>query len=145
MLLNFGSQTQSPIPPPNTVVAQQPDQGGGTENDNAPRWQRFSTVGTISCLVRANVHAVVDAGGHRGVGRVADAELDAFALIDQDLSSISVAVTQNSIELSVVIVSTDSSSTTQTTLTTVVTGQAASVIQAVDEALGQLLGDDNWS
>ena len=26
LLVNFGSQTQSPIPPPNTVVAQQPDQ-----------------------------------------------------------------------------------------------------------------------
>ena len=30
LLVNFGSQPQSPIPPPNTVVAQQPDQGGGT-------------------------------------------------------------------------------------------------------------------
>ena len=29
LLVNFGSQTQSPIPPPNTVVASQPDQGGG--------------------------------------------------------------------------------------------------------------------
>jgi hypothetical protein len=28
--VNLGSQTQAPIPPPNTVVAQQPDQGGGT-------------------------------------------------------------------------------------------------------------------
>ncbi len=30
LLVNFGSQTQAPIPPPNTVVAQQPDQGGGS-------------------------------------------------------------------------------------------------------------------
>jgi hypothetical protein len=29
LLVNFGSQTQSPIQPPNTVVASQPDQGGG--------------------------------------------------------------------------------------------------------------------
>jgi hypothetical protein len=29
LLVNFGSQTQSPIPPPNTVVPDQPDQGGG--------------------------------------------------------------------------------------------------------------------
>jgi hypothetical protein len=36
LLLNFGNQTQSPIPPPNTVVRSQPDQGGGTSNDNAP-------------------------------------------------------------------------------------------------------------
>ncbi|MGP0064471.1 MAG: hypothetical protein ACLQGP_12850, partial [Isosphaeraceae bacterium] len=30
LLVNFGSQAQSPIAPPNTVVAQQPDEGGGT-------------------------------------------------------------------------------------------------------------------
>jgi hypothetical protein len=36
LLANFGNQSQSPIPPPNTVVAAQPDQGGVTENDNAP-------------------------------------------------------------------------------------------------------------
>ncbi len=30
LLVNLGSQTQAPIPPPYTVVAQQPDQGGGT-------------------------------------------------------------------------------------------------------------------
>jgi len=29
LLVNFSSQTQPPIPPPNTVVAEQPDQGGG--------------------------------------------------------------------------------------------------------------------
>jgi hypothetical protein len=32
LLVNFGSQTQLPIPPPNTVVPSQPDQGGGTSN-----------------------------------------------------------------------------------------------------------------
>ena len=30
LLVNMGSQSQSPIPPPNTVVCQQPDQGGGS-------------------------------------------------------------------------------------------------------------------
>jgi len=30
LLVNFGSQSQSPIAPPNTVVAEQPDQGGGS-------------------------------------------------------------------------------------------------------------------
>ena len=30
LLVNFGSQAQSPIPPPNTVVAQQPDQVAGS-------------------------------------------------------------------------------------------------------------------
>jgi hypothetical protein len=35
LLVNFGSQTQPPLPPPNTVVAQQPDQGGGTVSNTA--------------------------------------------------------------------------------------------------------------
>ncbi len=34
LLVNFGSQSQSPIPPPNTVVSDQPDGSGGTI-DNA--------------------------------------------------------------------------------------------------------------
>jgi hypothetical protein len=33
LLVNFGSQTQPPIPPPNTIVFSQPDQGGGTALD----------------------------------------------------------------------------------------------------------------
>jgi hypothetical protein len=33
LLVNFGSPTQAPIAPPNTVVAQQPDQGSGSINN----------------------------------------------------------------------------------------------------------------
>ena len=36
LLVNFGSQAQSPIPPPNTVVPSEPSEAGGTSNDNAP-------------------------------------------------------------------------------------------------------------
>jgi hypothetical protein len=36
LLVNFGNQAQAPIPPPNTVVASQPDLGGGTVNDGSP-------------------------------------------------------------------------------------------------------------
>jgi hypothetical protein len=34
--INFGSQPQSPIPPPNTVVAEQPDRGGGLMSMSVP-------------------------------------------------------------------------------------------------------------
>jgi Matrixin len=56
LLVNFGSKPQAPIPPPNTVVAQQPDQGGGTANLNAPGLTangsqtgcgQYSTIGTL--------------------------------------------------------------------------------------------------
>jgi len=63
LLANFGSQAQSPIAPPITVVAQQPDQGGGSTNNavtiigpinpgggtniGAPL-AAFTTIGTLS-------------------------------------------------------------------------------------------------
>ncbi len=33
LLVNFSSKTMSPVAPPNTIVAQQPDQGGGSANE----------------------------------------------------------------------------------------------------------------
>ena len=54
LLVNFGSQSQPPIPPPNTVVAQQPDKGGGTANDNAP------TSGIYGIFLRHDRHAYAD-------------------------------------------------------------------------------------
>lgn len=140
--LNFGSQTQSPIAPPNTVVAQQPDQGGGTENDNAPTGSVLSTIGTMSCLSEQMCSAT-SASEAVAVSDVSQTLTSALAAIDEDLTNITVDVTSDSIEICVVIASTDSSSASVTTLTTVVPGQAASVIQAVDEALGQLLEDDS--
>ncbi|MGO9596628.1 MAG: matrixin family metalloprotease [Isosphaeraceae bacterium] len=44
--LNFGSQTQSPIPPPNTVVPQQPDEGGGIDYGHS----QTITIGHLSGL-----------------------------------------------------------------------------------------------
>jgi Matrixin len=48
LLVNFGSQSQSPIPPPNTVVASEPNQGGGTVNNVALATIR---IGSISDLI----------------------------------------------------------------------------------------------
>ena len=39
LLVNFGNQSQSPIPPPNTVVPSQPDQGGGSVSQRSDRCQ----------------------------------------------------------------------------------------------------------
>jgi len=53
LLANFGSQSQPPIQPPNTVVPSQPDQGGGTANDNAPRgWQNSQGGGWFNGLLQ---------------------------------------------------------------------------------------------
>ena len=57
LLVNAGSQSQAPIPPPNTLVAQQPDQGGGSlanavgagnETTTLPPNAVFTTIGTLS-------------------------------------------------------------------------------------------------
>jgi hypothetical protein len=48
LLVNFGSQSQSPIPPPNTIVASQPDQGGGSVNNAAGAGQGSGGGGTWS-------------------------------------------------------------------------------------------------
>jgi hypothetical protein len=56
--VNFGSQTQSPIPPPNTVVAQQPDQGGGSINAPSP-WIR---VGNLDGFGEALTASQLDLG-----------------------------------------------------------------------------------
>jgi len=48
LLVNFGSQSQSPIPPPDTVVASEPDQGGGgTVANDVPA---TISIGSLSAL-----------------------------------------------------------------------------------------------
>ena len=42
--MNFGSVYQPPISPPNTVVPQQPDQGGGTDDLSVP----LISIGTLT-------------------------------------------------------------------------------------------------
>jgi hypothetical protein len=54
--VNFGSQSQSPIAPPNTTVAQAPDKGGGTLNEGSggkavvglPSADELITVGNVA-------------------------------------------------------------------------------------------------
>jgi hypothetical protein len=142
LLLNFGSQVQSPIAPPNTVVAQQPDQSGGTENDNAPAWGVQSTVGSISTWFEQmwTSQSPVEGSALSEVSQTLNSWL---ALIGAAISNIDVAVTPDAIEIWIVTVPPDSSSTTVATAAIVVPGQAISVDQAIDEALGQLLADED--
>ena len=58
--VNFGSATQSPIAPPNTVVAQQPDQGGGTSD--AAMQVSTSMQGRTGMQVPANAHLITIGG-----------------------------------------------------------------------------------
>jgi hypothetical protein len=58
--LNFGSRSQPPIPPPNTVVAQQPDQGGGSIN--APQGLGGSLPSSLNSLGLVQIGNLVDWG-----------------------------------------------------------------------------------
>jgi hypothetical protein len=140
LLLNFGSHTQSPIAPPNTVVAQQPDRGGGAENDNAPAGSVMSSIGNMSCWFE-QLFTSTSAAEATAVAGLSQTLVSAFAAIEQGISNFTVGITQNSTEICVLIVLTDSSSSNQATSTNVLTGQATSVVQAIDEVLAQLLGD----
>jgi len=50
--VNFGSATQPPIAPPNTVVAQQPNQGGGISDTSmqVPTNTKLITIGSLTAL-----------------------------------------------------------------------------------------------
>jgi hypothetical protein len=48
LLVNFGNQTQPPIPPPNTVVLQQPDGGGGVINNVMTASGRAMSAGPVN-------------------------------------------------------------------------------------------------
>jgi Matrixin len=140
LLVNFGSQTQSPIPPPNTVVAPQPDQGGGTQNDNAPGNGVFSTIGSISSWFEQICAPSSAPWGPFGPGSTQP--VCNSSSVDQTTWSAVPAITQLDAFIGTVTDWSDSSSTAQAAATVVAAGQATTVAQAVDEALGQLFSDD---
>jgi hypothetical protein len=55
LLVNFGNQSQAPIPPPNTLVPGQPDQGGGVTS-NAIIGGNASVAGAPSRVSIGNLH-----------------------------------------------------------------------------------------
>jgi hypothetical protein len=59
ILVNFGSSLQAPIPPPNTIVLQQPDQGGGSSDLSTGTGGTGSSGGLLGGLLGV-VTGVVD-------------------------------------------------------------------------------------
>jgi hypothetical protein len=130
LLVNFANQSQPPIQPSNTVVAQQPDKGGGvinnaviagrTANLDAPSllsvgslqvWaESFTTTGSVAPGLPAPTTQVTKPGALVGSG-----------------GSATVTTVQASY-----------SATTHTTPATVAIGTTPSIFQAVDAALESL-------
>ena len=142
LLLNFGSQTQSPIPPPNTVVAQQPDGGGGTENDNAPAGGVNSKIGSMSGWFE-QLWSAPSPGAPFPPFNPIQLLFSQLNAIEQNLFSALTQVTQQNTSVGVAIISSGPSSTGQALPVVVATAPASTILQAIDEALGQLISNDD--
>ena len=158
LLVNFGSSTQSPIPPPNTVVAQQPDGGGGTI-DNVAVAGGSSTPGSSTGGLGSGQGSLTAIGALSGWAEVMEVTPSApinpgsgdqpetlvfdpngnggdpssefaFPLFMEGGGFLGIAVT-----------SSGQSSTESAPPTVVATGPPIAILQAVDEVLGQLVSN----
>ena len=148
LLANFGSQTQSPIPPPYTVVPQQPDQGGGTSDDLAPPGGLQSLPGPTSIgtvcgwaetfmdLSNINVAAQTPDGASQPSAQ------DVFWF--GDISFTLVPVTSQNSQGPIAWSFSTTTSAGQLDLT-ITTGTAPTILQAFDEALLQLTSENGWT
>jgi hypothetical protein len=145
LLVNFGAQPQSPILPPNTVVASQPDQGGGTSNDLAPTgWTQSPPVLTSigNCNAWAETLSILSNIIVSGPGAGATSQSSTQASSSIGWGALVALLTGGSQGSQ----GTDITDLTITTSTAqfsfaIPTSPAPSVLQAVDSALEQWLSD----
>jgi hypothetical protein len=133
LLANFGNQSQSPIPPPNTVVPSQPDQGGGSINKAELGGAFLTTIGTligwVDCML-ASPTPTPDSSSSSST---------------QPNSSVSASISQaTQTGMPVAIVSASSTTARSAPLSAAVVsiGPMPTIFQAVDDALDQLVSDD---
>jgi hypothetical protein len=139
LLANFGSQTQSPIPPPNTVVAQQPDQGGGTINNSQPAGGQglnntaLTTIGTLTDWTDELLAPTTPQGGSGPNSSTTTSS-----------STMNVLPASTGVTSSAQIGTSSSVAPTSATLapSVVAVGPTTTVLQAVDDAPDQLASDD---
>jgi len=149
LLVNFGSQPQSPIAPPNTLVVQQPDQGGGTANlltpgpaptDSGGIPGSFNSIGTIAGWTAIMTAAFAWAGDPGLIATAQTSGWDNALAIGNASDTVAVLLTQD----------TTSANPGQSSALAVTTpagaGLALAVLQALDEAIEQVnLLDDEIS
>jgi hypothetical protein len=139
LLVNFGSQTQASIPPPDTVVPEQSSQGGGTSNDNAPdpsssglleELGLINVIGTLTGLVE------VMSTSPDLVTSVAGALLTQTSGTLTALQAVAVSIAgmpASTSDTDVVQPATGNTGTTSTSSSG--TGPALIVLQAIDQAI----------
>jgi hypothetical protein len=144
LLVNFGSQPQSPIPPPYTVVAQEPDRGGGTSDDLAPpggaqSLSGLTSIGSLSGWCETFMNPPnIDVAGQAPGGTSEPGAQDTFWIGD-----VSITVMPNSSQNSqgLVLWSLSTTNSADQGSLPIATGPAPSILQALDEALEQLTSD----
>jgi hypothetical protein len=164
LLVNFGNQSQPPIPPPNTVVPQQPDQGGGTENDNAPPGgltglglgcgdgnsfinSVFANIGGLGGWAQGMTYTPPTVAGNSYVDRAGD--FGSWWVVPGSanvVSSIGIAAlpssNQNAPWFGFAPGSSTQATSTVNPAAAVTLGPASSVLQAIDNALDQLASNN---
>ena len=134
LLVNFGNQSQSPIPPPNTVVAQQPNQAPA-----APSVQLTNTILTTVGTLSGWVELMSAPSSPSGSNSTSGANQGGSNLSGGSSSSSS-GSTASTAQVGTVSVSTQPPA--QSNAAVVVLGASPTVLQAVDSALDQLGSDD---
>jgi hypothetical protein len=134
LLANFGNQSQSPIPPPNTLVPSQPDQGGGTINNAAiAGGAALTTIGGLTEWADYMFAPTIPAPGS-GVSWPTETGRSGAAPTASSY--------QTGTSVAVVSVSSTGASGVQASAAVVAIGPAPTVLQAVDDALEQLASSD---
>jgi len=154
LLINFGNHTQSPIPPPNTMVPGQPDQVPGISNNvqiagvdgvtasvpiSGPQQGVYAAIGSLSGWVDMMSTSPSSRGNQN-----ADTSQSGNNLSGSNSSTASSTTTSNTQASAIasVVVSTSTPSPPQGVTTAVILGPSPSVLQAVDDALDQFASHD---
>jgi hypothetical protein len=154
LLVNFGNQPESPIPPPNTLVSQQPNESGGTSSnveiagavgDTAsvqnpgPQQGVLTNVGSLSGWVEYMLASPASGGNPNG-----NTSQNGNNLSGSNSSSTSSAITTTAKggASATAVVAIGPLPPAQGSPTAVILGPSPSALQAVDDALNQLASDD---
>jgi hypothetical protein len=155
LLVNFGNHPQSPIPPPNTLVSQQPNESAGTDSDveiagavggttgtqtSGVQQGIYTNIGTLSGWVELMSAPSSPSGGNptRGANQGGN---NLSSGSSPSTSSVTTSPTQAGGAFSTTVVSIGPLPPSQGSSTAVVLGRAPAVLQAVDDALAQLASD----
>jgi hypothetical protein len=156
LLVNFGNQPQSPIPPPNTVVSSQPDVGGGVAASLSPTGPTldpgapfYGSIGNLMAWVTVlSTTPSPNSGGFSPVPSLPTPLGSSTATGASGSASVSTSIAITALQtsdapavVSLVVSAAVPPATASAAPPVVVLGVAPNVVQAVDDALDDLTSD----